>query len=547
MALDQIWIVGFTGHRPSDAPGRSAADMMACKPVMREILQDLNARAAQQGGHIEILTSLAAGSDLELAETATELAIPVHIILPMPLAQFEQDFAGDPESWSRVMKFVTAATADVDAVTIRVSQGSSQRPDCYHETNVQILQCCDLLLALWNSLPEEGIGGTAEAVAHARRGIIPLIVIDPRTREVSSESGAANWPKADPLVTSLNKHLGDSETSAKAIFDQLDNTATLGGKRFRGRLVTAMALHFAAALLAATTASFTPVMLNSANSVTEPSAEHANDSEDPDASVVPADPKVNDTDHTHTGHSDPILPKIMTAFELFLVSLAWYIMWVAHHGDLHSLWRKSRFATEVARGLIDTSRLLDPLDPLLVRHAPEWRRFSVSFALNAYRSTPTDLSVEERKARYIKDRLNYQVENHFTKKLGPAKLLASRLSAIAKFASYSAPIFIFIALLAKVLDVKHLASSNYLLAGIIFWLPVVLPLLAGSAISFLVATDSARRAERYQLMIERLNLANQNLIGLKSDAAVSRAVAVAEDIMIDELIEWYVASKNVGH
>jgi hypothetical protein len=92
-----------------------------------------------------------------------------------------------------------------------------------------------------------------------------------------------------------------------------------------------------------------------------------------------------------------------------------------------------------------------------------------------------------------------------------------------------------------------LASSSYLLAAIIFWLPVVLPLLAGSAISFVVATDSARRAERYQLMIDRLNIATQNLVSLKTPGAVSRSVAIAEDIMIDELIEWYVASKNVGH
>ena len=497
------------------------------------MLQELNARANQQGGHIEVLTSLAAGADLELADVASDLQIPLHVILPTPAQDFHKDFEGDDASWSRVTKYIDMTTAGQLGSTIRVSQGSSERPDCYHETNIQILQSCDLLLAVWDGQPENGIGGTAEAIAYARRASMPLIMVNPVNRDVTNEGNIENWPKSDSLVEDLNKSLDTQETTADAIFKELDRTATEGGKRFRGRLVLAMALHFAAALLAATTASFTPVMLHSSEEtvagVVEPVTEDA-----------PAD-----KEHAHEGN--PLLPKVMTAIELLLVSIAWYIMWKAHHGNLHTLWRKNRFATEVGRGLLATSGLLDPLDPLLVRHAPEWRRFSVSFALLADRENPSSLSMEDLKSSYIEKRLVAQAQSHFAKKLPIAKRLSHRLSAIATFASYSAPIFIFIALGAKVLDVKHLASSSYLLAAIIFWLPVVLPLLAGSAISFVVATDSARRAERYQLMIDRLNIATQNLVSLKTPGAVSRSVAIAEDIMIDELIEWYVASKNVGH
>ena len=540
MSIEQIWIVGFTGHRPGDGPGRSVHELSACKTLLLQTLEELRTKASTRGGHIEVLTSLAAGADLEMAEAAAELGIAVHVILPLPEKQFQEDFVGDKQSWSRVKRLIEAASSEQQGGTFRVAECSISRPDCYHETTMQILHSCDLLVAVWNEQPRAGVAGTAEAVTQANQLGLPRVLINPANQERRMEFGKSDWPAVDAVVCELNDVLRTNErhsqteqrglSSSEYVFSTLDSSATDLGKRFRGRLVLAMALHFTAALLAATTASYTPVIHFNA----EKTLETAN------ATVHRGKPEAGD-------HPDPVLPKLMTGIELLLVIVAGLLMWQAHRGRLHQQWRRTRFATEVARGLRATARLLDPLDPIIVRHIPEWRAYAISFALNAHRCARENLSLEERRDGYLNERLIDQSKGYYPKRLRRAFQLSQWFSRIATFASTFAPLFILAALAMKLSPWKDEVNQNYLVATFVFWFPVVLPLLAGSAISFLVATDSARRAERYQLMIGRLNLSAKRLPGLKTFGAVSRAVSISEDIMVDELIEWYVASRTVGH
>lgn len=539
MAIEQIWIVAFAGHRPGEGPGRTPANLSSCRELIQQTLRKLNDAANDQGGHIELLTGLAAGSDLEAAEVAEQMGIPVHVILPLPVDQFKADFAADPQSWARADRLIGVATAGDRGWTVRVTQGSLDRPGCYHELAVQMLESCDLLVAVWNGLEEQGIGGTGEAVAHARRMLLPVVVIDPATQRVIE--GVSDWPIADPLVTQLDPFVpnADSETqsavrnsSAEQIFAGLDKHATKLGSKFRGRLIFAMALHFLASLLAASSASFTPYM----NYVAERA--HASAATRAEGTPPLADEALE--------HGRGRISKVLTGIELGLVIGAWWIMWRAQRGHLLRDWRLSRFSTEVARGLNATARLLDPLDPIVTRHFPEWRRFALSFALDSHRSSAETPSFEERRNCYLAERLIDQ-RNHYSIKLPRAKRWSHHLGLIAKICTWAAPVFIGAAFFVKVVDVKHVVYQSWFLTLVCFWLPIVLPLAAGSALSFLVATDSARRAERYRLMIERLDLSARRLAGLKTPSAVSRVVATSEDIMIDELIEWYAASKNFGH
>jgi hypothetical protein len=80
----------------------------------------------------------------------------------------------------------------------------------------------------------------------------------------------------------------------------------------------------------------------------------------------------------------------------------------------------------------------------------------------------------------------------------------------------------------------------------ITFLPILLPLLAGTAGSLKVVTDAGRRAERYKMQAERLHALSNWFPTLKTPSSIRRAVVLTEEILLDELIEWHAASKNTG-
>ena len=77
--------------------------------------------------------------------------------------------------------------------------------------------------------------------------------------------------------------------------------------------------------------------------------------------------------------------------------------------------------------------------------------------------------------------------------------------------------------------------------------PILLPLLAGIGTTLVLATDSGRRAERYQNLGERLDQLARIIPGLKTTSALAAIVYETEEILLDELVEWHTASQNAGH
>ena len=108
--IHPIWIIAFVGHRPGSGPGRSQSEIAACRPRIEEALKLLVLKAKKAGGSIELLTSVAAGADIETAEVARGLGIPVHLILPKSVEDFRHDFDGDLESyWPRAQELIDTA------------------------------------------------------------------------------------------------------------------------------------------------------------------------------------------------------------------------------------------------------------------------------------------------------------------------------------------------------------------------------------------------------------------------------------------------------
>ncbi|MBV8278484.1 MAG: hypothetical protein JO170_24940 [Verrucomicrobia bacterium] len=141
------------------------------------------------------LSSLAAGGDLLFAEACFELGIPLRVLLPMPPAQFSEDF--ETATWKR------AENALERAVSAELAGGGLDRPHCYYECGLETILQSGLLIVLWNGRPAQGIGGTGEMAECCKNLGTPVIWIHSETGEITRWNGSdLAWN--DPELTFLN-------------------------------------------------------------------------------------------------------------------------------------------------------------------------------------------------------------------------------------------------------------------------------------------------------------------------------------------------------
>ncbi len=514
--MKPVWIVGFTGHRPGEGKGRTADDIAACKELVLAVFSQLQAQVDSRGGRLELMSGLAEGADLLAAEVALELQIPLHVCLPMPPEQFAKDFDSEKQNWDRAKQIVETVACDSRAGSVGIARGTDRTPECYYEAAIQMLEAVDLLIALWNGEPEKGLGGTAGIVEHANKMQIPVVRIDPAAQDTVSNAAASDWPLPDKIwqeieaACAFSEKGGENIETTSALFERLDQIATRAGKSFRGFLIWSMSLHFFAALLAATNAALWPVF--------------------------------------HQEHLTVwmrIAPKVMVWVEMFAVSVACYLMWCTGRRNVHHLWRSSRFAAEVVRGLRATAGLIDPLYPVIARFSPAWRRFAISVGLQAKREMGP-FQLETFKQAYLRDRIENQQHVYFATRHKRAAPWSIMLQKISVFASWTAPLFVLAALVGKSF-ISEFVAHDWMGALVSSWFPIALPLAAGAATSLLMATDVARRKERYEMMRERLDIADNAFMSLRTEGTVRRAVIRTERILDDELLHWYLAANNAGH
>jgi len=494
--LTPRWIIAFTGHRElaNEAPVREA---------LRSALRELNDRITRQGGQAELYSSIAAGSDVLCVEVARELQLPVHLILPLE----EDAFAGTFESgWDRSMRQIEAIRAA--GGTVRIANADRKPPACYFDTGTQMLEACDVLVAVWDGQLAQGTGGTAEIVELARNLKKPLVWIHAQTgkREYTDfpdndpERIPDAWPPADPIISRLTTLATETPLACPANATGVEHLETCLGEiaekeaaTFRPGVVWQILLHGFAALIAAW------------------------------AAVRPHE--------------------ALTSVELVLVLGALCVLVLLERRRAHPRWLESRFATELLRGLRCSVPIVDPLHPLIAHHMPEWRRFAVSASLLANTSRPAEMSDEKWKSTYTTDRLEDQIR-HFREKSAGARKVWRASRHVAESCAWSAPIFVALSLLNKLFHWQWQDTAIGTL--IVVWLPIALPLIAGAAAGVRSALDAGRRHERYPQMIERLEEAKRWLKGARTTTSIRNTIVRTEEILLDELVEWYVAAHNTG-
>lgn len=161
--------VGVTGHR---AERLAYADHAALQTATDRLLLDTRDAALAACGDavctIQLLSSLAEGSDRLVAKSALRLGY--ELICPLPLAppDFERDFASreSREEFHTLLArasavFVVPPSADESRA------GDTSRTAAYERAGRYITDACGLLIAIWDGEEARGRGGTGQVVDEA--------------------------------------------------------------------------------------------------------------------------------------------------------------------------------------------------------------------------------------------------------------------------------------------------------------------------------------------------------------------------------------------
>ena len=115
------------------------------------------------------LSSLAEGADQLFSEAVLRSGGTLHVVVPA------QGYGDTFRGTSRQTYHRLLAAADT-VTTLRYDRPCEQ---AYDAAGQFIAEYCDLLIALWDGQPARGLGGTADAVAHARRLGREVVIIWP--------------------------------------------------------------------------------------------------------------------------------------------------------------------------------------------------------------------------------------------------------------------------------------------------------------------------------------------------------------------------------
>jgi hypothetical protein len=211
--------IGITGHRTGKlkietAPRVSAVLTkvftsidLACMEV-RAANSDLFSDAPCQ---ISLVSGLAQGAD-QIAVDARPSHWRVMAVLPFPRERYKQDFAdGNVETGSSTERSFNEA---LDAADIVVELPLEKSPIAYARAGGFMLRQIDILVAVWDGRDSAGPGGTADVVARALKGNIPVVW-------VSSDHDQAPWLLKD--ISEAKRHAPLADATAGPIKEAIEN------------------------------------------------------------------------------------------------------------------------------------------------------------------------------------------------------------------------------------------------------------------------------------------------------------------------------------
>jgi hypothetical protein len=151
--------VGITGHQHRDN--------LDWTWVHEELFRQLEPLPPPLVGY----SSLASGADQSFADVLIKLGGTLRVIFPFPGYESTFDEGRDVARFRRLR----AAAESVEELAPAESEEES-----YLRTGEKIVECSDVVFAIWDGLPSAGKGGTGDIVAYAlqlKRQIVHLNVV----------------------------------------------------------------------------------------------------------------------------------------------------------------------------------------------------------------------------------------------------------------------------------------------------------------------------------------------------------------------------------
>jgi len=154
-----IVALGITGHRYLAEMDKIMAGVESAVQRILKTFPDSNFR---------VLSSLAEGADRILAKRL--LLIP-NACLWAPLPLPEEEYLKDFETSKSKQEFIHLLGKAERVINMPVTE---KREEGYLAAGKYILENSDVLLAIWDGKPAQGVAGTSEIVALARERGLPL-------------------------------------------------------------------------------------------------------------------------------------------------------------------------------------------------------------------------------------------------------------------------------------------------------------------------------------------------------------------------------------
>ena len=177
--------IAVTGHRV-------IVDVPRVLAGIEEALERIE--AAFPGRSLIVVSALAEGADRLVAEAVLRRpGARLQVVLPMPRLDYFADFA-TPESRDAFLHLLARA-AEVVVLPPQASRG-----EAYAAANDLMLADGEVLLVIWDGAGARGQGGTAEVVARARAGHMPLAWIHAGHRAAETTETTETTEPASPGV-----------------------------------------------------------------------------------------------------------------------------------------------------------------------------------------------------------------------------------------------------------------------------------------------------------------------------------------------------------
>jgi hypothetical protein len=479
--LPHTLAVGFTGHRnvPDEDKSRAA---------IRKVLEDWKSRIS---GLAYGVTSVATGGDLLFAETCLELNLPIRIFLPMPKEQFHADF--DDDSWARAERVMEKA------LSVEVVGAGEEPPQRYYECGIETVQQSQLLIALWDGGPGQGLGGTADMVYFAKEQGRQVVWVHSLTGNVTTlrENPDLLHDAELDFLNGLAEPTTDLPTDspyalAHAWLVKVDENASKAAPQFRRLAAIPIFCTAAAALLSGRSA--------------------------------------------FTGASVVWLWMATT-----LGVMAGGLPYLLKLGRRQIAWTRERTAAEVCRSCLalwSTPALYDVVGPETV---PELAGMltSLNFLQLSERSAH-QTSLDEFKRKYLEGRVRHQIE-YFDRHASDAATKVHRFRIIT-WACVSIAAALNFWLLLNAHGLNHWISPSWKPAlGLAATSGFQIATVAGA---LLFVYDYQRRRERYRDLHRMLIQWDKQLELAQTWSIVLRITSLVEKALLAELIEWRSLIRN---